>query len=184
MATLITTRLVETISLKTNAIERLRVAIKDRTGARELLGQWADTYLEYLHVRHQNEGYDTWPSLKERTKKDRRNKKKRGNPSSSTKILQDTMQLLAVTAKNGRGQERRLDVPKLEVRAGVDRSTRYRDPRLKGRRPAITLAALMDVQARGAYPGGSPRPVIVAPDEATRATMRSQAEAWVKNSGR
>ena len=155
--------------------------LKGKVRARELLGKWADRYLAFIHTRHKARGFGVWMPTSSKVVRARQYKN-RGNKSISKRTLMDTMQLFDTSAKGGRGQERKLDVRSMEVRAGVDGSTTYRDPR-KGRLGSYTrtLAELVAYHAAGEPPGSSPREIIVQPDEDTKTEMKRQAEEWVKS---
>ena len=168
------TRLVTT--LQRDGIQEFAKSLGKKTGARELLGQWADTYFEYVHLRHFKGA--NWRQTLASTIRARRSKH-RGNKSSLTRTLIDTYQLLRVSSKNGRGQERKLDVPKMEARVGVDRSTTYRDPRRggrkkKGNRESVTLSYLFQRHAE------TGRAILVEPSAIVRRKMSQQAADWVK----
>jgi hypothetical protein len=157
-------------------------SIRGKAKARDLLGKWADTYLAYIHARHRAAGNGAWQKTQPQTIKARKNAKVR-IPSRSVRTMIDTQQLLMTSKKGGRGQERKLDVQKLEVRAGIDGHTRYLDPRrnrlgYKHERLKRTMA-LADL-ARFHASADPRRTVVVRPDPTTYKELRLAATAWVK----
>ena len=163
--------------LKKSTIKKLESRISARTGIKKLLETWADDYLRYLHTRHLLEGGPVayWHDFKDRKKvlRDRQNKKTRFNTSESTKILIDTGQLLGTTSPGGRGQIRRIDTGKGEVRVGISGSAVYFDPRKKrlGRRSLGEIAQ---------HHSNQKREIVVEPGPLTKSQMRLEGEKWAK----
>lgn len=163
--------------LKRSTVKKLESRIGARTGIKKLLETWADDYLRYLHTRHLLEGGSTpWPEFANRKRilRARRNAKVRYNTSDSTKILNDTGQLLDTTAPGGRGQIRKIDASKGEIRVGISGSAVYFDPRKKSssKRSLGQLAQFHSNQKRA---------IIVTPDATTVAQMRVEGEKWAKD---
>ena len=154
--------------------------LKHRTGIKRVLESWADEYLRFLHTRHLLEGgpVKPWKEFANRKKilAARKNKETRFNTSGSETILHDTGQLLDTTAPGGRGQIRRVDAAKQEIRVGISGSTVYLDPhRNAPARSRRTLGELAQQHSK------QKRKIIVAPDKLTRDEMRKVAEDWVKS---
>lgn len=163
--------------IESNDILKLYNNLTKKTGARELLGTIADRYLAFVHQRHFRGA--NWPPVKPSTIKARRASNR--IKSASTRTLIDTYQLLRTSSKKGRGQERRLDVNQMEVRAGIDRSTVYRDPRhtrlgykSKSLGRTTTLADLARWHA------AKGRAIIVPPDASTTASISADIVDWVR----
>lgn len=159
-------------------LEKLRGKVK----ARGLLDRWADIYLAFVHARHRAAGNGAWKKTDPRTIKARKNAKVR-IPSRSVRTMIDTQQLLMTSKKGGRGQERKLDVQKLEVRAGIDGHTRYLDPRRRRtgyHTPKLRRTMALADLARFHASANPRRTIIVRPDPTTYKELRLAATAWVR----
>lgn len=175
--------------LKKDGFKEAYEKLTKKTGATKLLGRLADKYLEFIHNRHRQEGYNTWRKLHPVTIKKRRNSRERV-PNYSTKVLIDTGQLLDVSAPGGRGQVRKLDVSTMTARAGVDGTTVYHDPRTGHNKRRVkprtgnsdrrvTLADLVHWHSSGER-GVSKRTIFVEPNGGVQKSMQKTCENWIE----
>ena len=168
--------------LKRDGLKKKFDKLGRKVGGREVLGDIADTYLNYIHLRHISNanGSGRWANLSPRTIRDRQRKNREPYTGKLTSRLLDQGQLLGATAPNGRGQVRRLDVPKMQVNAGISGTTVYYDPRHKRKQASRSLGQLAKWAADG-QPGGNKRKIVVVPDGRTKTVMKNRIKEWLKN---
>ena len=171
--------------LQNDSILKLYNKIKSKTGGRELLGKLADDYLAFLHRRHASKSVNGWPRLSARTIAGRKDTKRRVNRPvhGPFAVLRDQDQLFSATAKGGRGQVRKLDVSTMTVRAGVDGTTVYYDPRRGqlGKRARRTLGQLVRYHAAAQGSNNKKREIVVPPNEWVLNNFRHNARNWIES---